>query len=105
MYIPLIFIGNVGIEESYIYILCGMLCIAMVYFSLKSVVLWMIKRKLHKLFNYLISSLPILIAAMFIASFMDNPNKIMWVTLQSLAIFGMLFSLFIWIERFLRKTN
>ncbi|MGJ9458596.1 hypothetical protein [Oceanobacillus sp. CF4.6] len=102
-----IHIGNVGIEEDYLYIFCGLASIIIISYAAKPMVEWAIRFKLRKFLSYLISSIFAILAILSISFFAENMSQlvVMKITLQSMSVYGILYSVGILIQRFIRKTN
>lgn len=103
--IDFIYIGNVGIEENYIYILCSLIGITVIYVCLKPFIRWAMKFKLRRLLSYLVCSLVTFLFVFCLASFTANPDKVIRIAFQSIALFGMIMSLFIWAGYFVKRVN
>jgi hypothetical protein len=103
----LIHIGNIGIEEDYVYIIGGLVGFIIISYCVKPIIYWAIGLKLYKFLGYLISSIFTILVAVHLSLFIENMNEmeVMKITLQSVSLYGIIFMLLIMLKHFIRRTN
>lgn len=99
--------GNVGIEEDYIYIIGGLVTIIFLSFCVKPIINWAIRFRFSKFLSYLISSIFTLLVVVQLSFLIESVNEIevMKITLQSVSLYGIIFTLLILLKQFIRRTS
>ncbi|WP_087973093.1 hypothetical protein [Oceanobacillus rekensis] len=103
----LIQIGNVGLEEDYVYLICGLAGVIIISYSVKPILEWAIRLKLRKLLGYLISSIFTILVAVNLSFLIENVNgmEVMKLALQSVSLYGILLMLLIMLKHFISRTS
>ncbi|WP_237566161.1 hypothetical protein [Oceanobacillus massiliensis] len=108
-FIYFITIGNIGVEEHYVYVLGCIAGSMIIYFFAKPLILKIVNLKLYRLLSYLISSLIIMLSVFIISFLIEDLNRllipIMKVTVQSISFLGMFLAIGILIQQFIRGQS
>ncbi|RHW33808.1 hypothetical protein [Oceanobacillus profundus] len=96
-----IHIGNVGFDANYVYLFCGLVSILILYFCVKSLIIWVVQMKFDRLLIYTISSLFIIAIVSGIDLIVGNEMEVAKIALQSISLFGFLLSIAILIKHFI----
>lgn len=98
-----------GIKEEHIYFLIIAIGIIISYIFVQPFINWFVANRSAKLLSYIISSLLVIVSCFVVVLFIGDlhhlRSNLLKITLQTLAVFGVVLILFYSFRRFIKKIN